>query len=46
MKFLNMYKILDIGIKEFTDAKVHTIAIGNRRLLWVRMCDVQKRLGI
>ena len=38
--------MLKISVKEFTDAKVHTITIGNRRLFWVKMCDVQKRLGV
>ena len=38
--------MLKISVKEFTDAKVHTITISNRRLFWVKMCDVQKRLGV
>ena len=40
--FLNMYKILKIGVKVFTDAKVHTITIDNRRLFWVKMYDMQE----
>ena len=35
-----------ISVKEFTNAKVHTITISNRRLFWVRMYDVQEGLGI
>ena len=42
----DMYKMLDISVKNFTDAKLHTITIGNRRLFCVKMCDVQKRLGV
>ena len=41
-----MYKILKISVKEFTDAKVHTVTIDNRRLFWVKMCDAQKRLSV
>ena len=41
-----MYKMLEISLKKFTDAKVHTIIIGNKRLFWVKLCDVQKRLGV
>ena len=37
-----MYKILKIGVKVFTDAKVNTVIIGNRRLFWVKMCDMQE----
>ena len=38
-----MYKMVDIGVKEFTDAKVHTITIGNKKLFWVEMSNVQKK---
>ena len=39
--------MLKISVKEFTDAKeVHTITIGNREIFWVKMCNVQKRLGV
>ena len=34
--------MLKISVKEFTDAKVHTITIGNRRLFWVKMYDMQE----
>ena len=38
-----MYKMVDIGVKEFTDAKVHTIIIGNKKLFWVKMYNVKKK---
>ena len=38
--------MLDIGVKEFTHTRVHKIKIGNRRLFWVIMHDVQEGLGI
>ena len=38
--------MLDISVANFENAEVHTIAIGNRKLFWVRMYDVQKGLGI
>ena len=37
--------MLKVSVKEFTDAKVLTITIGNM-IIWVKICDVQKRLGI
>ena len=46
INFFNKYKMRDIGVKEFADAKVHTIIIGNRRLFWGRMRDVQDGLRI
>ena len=36
--------MLDISVKDYKNAKVHTITMGNRRLFWVRMHDVQKWL--
>ena len=41
-----IYKVVVITVKNYTDAKVHTIKVGNRELFWVRMIDVQNRLGI
>ena len=35
-----------LSVNKFTDTKVHTIAIGNRRLFWVKMCNLQNRLGV
>ena len=28
------------------DAKVHTITVGNRKLFWIKMNDVQEGLGV
>ena len=41
-----MYKMLDFSVEKYTDAKVHKVIIGNRRLFWVRMHDVQEGLGV
>ena len=38
--------MLDISVTKLAETKVHTIAVSNRRLYWVRMHDVQDRLGI
>ena len=35
-----------ITVKIYTDAEVHTITVGNGELIWVKMIDVQKGLGI
>ena len=35
-----------ITIKAYRDAKVHTIKAGNRKLFWVKMRDVEDRLGL
>ena len=35
-----------IAVQNYTDAEVHTIAVENRELFWVKMIDVQNRLGI
>ena len=40
-----MYKMLKISAETYPDAKVHTIAAVNIRLFWVRICDVQSRVG-
>ena len=39
--FLNMYKMLKISVKEFTDVKVQTITIGNTILSRLKMWYVQ-----
>ena len=39
-----MYKMIVIIVQNYTDAKVHTITVGNRKLFWVRMIDVKNRL--
>ena len=41
-----MYKMLEISVKKFTDAKAHTITISDKRLFCVKLCDVQKKLGV
>ena len=38
--------MLEISVEKYTNAKVHTITISNRRLFWVKICDVQKKLGV
>ena len=41
-----MHKMLKISAEIYPDAKVHTITIGNRKLFWVKIYDVQNRLGV
>ena len=41
-----MYKMADIAVEKYTDVKVHTIRVGNKKLFWVKMCDVQTGLGV
>ena len=41
-----VYKMVVITVQNYTDAKVHTITVGNRELFWVKMIDVQKGLGM
>ena len=41
-----MYKMFEISVEKHTDAKVLTITVGNRRLFWVRMHDVQEGLCV
>ena len=40
------FKMVVIAIENCTNAKVHTIKVGNRELFWVKMIDVQNGLGI
>ena len=35
-----------ITVQNYTDTEVHTITVENRELFWVKMIDVQNRLGI
>ena len=35
-----------VTVQAYTEGRVHTIKVGNRELLWVKMIDVQKRLGL
>ena len=41
-----MYKMVDISVEKYTDAKVCTITVGNKELFQVRRYDVQKGLGV
>ena len=38
--------MVDISVKSYTDAKVCTVKIGNKKLFWVKMNDVQNGLGV
>ena len=38
--------MLDISVEYYKNAEVHTMTIGTRRLFWIGINDVQKRLGI
>ena len=38
--------MVDISVKNYTDAKVCTIKIGNKKLFWVKVNDVQNGLGV
>ena len=38
--------MVDVSVEKYADAKVYTITVGNRELSWVRMHDVQERLGV
>ena len=38
--------MVDISVKNYTVAKVCTMKIGNKKLLWVKMNDVQNVLGV
>ena len=35
-----------ITVKAYANAGVHTIKVGNKKLYWIKMCDVQKILGL
>ena len=37
--------MLNISIKNYRNAEVYTVTIDNGKLFWVKMNDVQKRLG-
>ena len=38
--------MVDISVKNYTDANVCTIEIGNKRLFWVKINNIQNGLGI
>ena len=35
-----------ITVQKYTYAEVHSITVGNKELFWVKMIDVQNKLGI
>ena len=41
-----MYKMVVITIENCTNAKIHTMEVGNRELFWIRMIDIQNGLGL
>ena len=45
-KLICLYKMVVITVQNYTDPEVHTIAVGNRELFWVKMIDVQKGVDI
>ena len=38
--------MVDISVKNYKNAVVHTVTVGNRQLFWVKMNDVQDGLGV
>ena len=34
-----------ITVQAYAEARVHTIKVGNKKLFWIKMIDVQKELG-
>ena len=39
-------KVVVIIVEGYKNTEVHTITVGNKELLWVKMIDVQIGLGI
>ena len=39
-------RVVVITVQACKNEEVHTITMKNKKLFWVQMCDVQKRLGI
>ena len=35
-----------ISVEAYANAGVHSIKVGNKKLFWVKMTDVQKGLGL
>ena len=44
--FLCMYKMVDISAEKYTNAKVCTIRVNNKKLFWVRMYNLQEGIGV
>ena len=38
--------MVDITVEKYTNAKVCTIRVSNKKLFWVRMDDVQEGIGM
>ena len=38
--------MVDISVEKYTNAKVCTITVSNKKLFWVRIYDVQKGIGV
>ena len=39
-------RVVVITVQAYKNEEVHIITVKNKKLFWVKMCDVQKRLGI
>ena len=37
--------MVDISVEKYTKAKVYTIRVSNKKLFWVRMCDIQEGIA-
>ena len=37
--------MVDISVEKYTNAKVRTIRVSNKKLFWVRLHDVQEGIG-
>ena len=35
-----------ITVQAYVETRVHKIKVGNKKLFWVKMIDVQKELGL
>ena len=42
--FVKYIRMVVITVQAYEEAGVHTIKVGNKRLFWVKMIDVLKRL--
>ena len=40
------YKVVAITGEKYANTGVHTITVESKKLFWVKMIDVQKRLGL
>ena len=38
--------MVDISVEKYTNAKVCTIRVSNKKIYWVRMYDAQERIGV